>query len=328
MKKIIIGAVLIMVAMGFVLMSIVGSYNSASRIKAASNVDVEAILTSASRKFGIKNDKTELSYNSSARAMATISADSGEVIFSKNMDKQLPMASTTKIFTALAVIENIKDLEQLVTIPAAAVGIEGTSLYLEQGEQLSVKNLLYGLMLRSGNDAAVALAIHTSGSVEKFCQLMKETAIKAGATNSNFKNPHGLDAEGHYTTAYDLAVVSAYALKNQEFKEIVSTKKVTMPWETRTYDRVIMNKNRLLNSLDGCCGVKTGFTKKAGRCYVGASQRNGFTYVSVVLNCGPMFEEVNDMLNLCHNNFNQLALAPLDENVYVEDEMTYLGAVE
>ena len=249
--------------------------------------------------------------STSARAMACVEVSSGRVLYAKNADMRLPMASTTKIVTAIAVIENVPDLDEIIEIHPKSVGIEGTSIYLQRGEELSVRELLLGLMLRSGNDAATALALHVSPSVEAFCEKMKEVSEKAGATNSSYKNPHGLDEEGHFTTARDLALISAYAMTNPIFREIVSTKEAKI--SGREYPRLLQNKNRLLRSLDGCVGVKTGFTKKAGRCYVGARQASGMTVVCAVLNCGPMFEETEEILKQAATEYTMTRLLTADE---------------
>ena len=232
----------------------------------------------------------------SAKGMAVLDADSGRVLYNRNMNERLKMASTTKIVTALTVLKNCKDLDEKFEIDDEAVGVEGTSIYLKSGEILSSRELLYGLMLRSGNDASVALAIHCAGTLEKFAEMMNATATECGAKNSHFVNPHGLDTDGHYTTAYDLALITSKALQNPTFAEIVSTKNIKIS-DGETNIRYLTNKNRLLNSLDGCIGVKTGFTKGAGRCLVSAAKRDGMTIVCVVLNCGPMFEESAQLLN-------------------------------
>ena len=227
--------------------------------------------------------------NCSARGMAVLEMESGRVLYSKNMNEKLKMASTTKIVTAYTVIKHCKNLDEPFKISDKAIGIEGTSIYLKSGEVLTARELLYGLMLRSGNDASVALALHCADSIEAFAEMMNQTALECGAKNSHFVNPHGLDADGHYTTAYDLALITSRALQNKTFAEIVSTKNIKISGgETGT--RYLVNKNRLLNSLDGCVGVKTGFTKGAGRCLVSAVKRGNRTAACVVLNCGPMFE--------------------------------------
>ena len=234
--------------------------------------------------------------SSSAKGMVVIDGQNNRILYSQNPNEQMPMASTTKIVTAITVIENCNNLDEFVTIKKESTLIEGTSIYLKEGEQLTVRELLYGLMLQSGNDSAHVLALHIAGSIEKFATMMEETALKAGANNSSFANPHGLDNKEHYTTAYDLACITAYALKNDEFKEIVSCKKYIIPQRENTTARTLVNKNRLLNSLDGCIGVKTGYTSKAGRCLVSACERDGVTVVCVVLNCQPMFEESADLI--------------------------------
>lgn len=254
----------------------------------------------------------------SAKAMCVLEKDSKRVIYSHNSNQQLPMASTTKVMTAITVIQHCTDLDEIITVNNAAVGVEGTSIYLRKGEEISVKDLLYGLMLRSGNDAATALAYHIGESVEGFAKLMNELALKIGAKNSNFVNPHGLDNKSHYTTAYDLALISAYALNNPIFKEIVSTKSHVIPATNISDKRYLTNKNRLLSSLSGCCGVKTGFTSKAGRCLVSAVERNNTTYVCVVLNCGPMFEESSSLLNSCFENYENKKIIDKNKEIFNE----------
>ena len=240
-------------------------------------------------------------YQTSARAMATIEMTSGRILYSKNAQARVPMASTTKILTAISVIESVKDLDEVVKIHDKAIGVEGTSIYLQKGEKLTVRELLYGLMLRSGNDCSVALAYHVSGGVEDFAKLMNATAKKAGAVNSNFVNPHGLDEEGHLTTAMDLAKISAYAMRNNDFAKIVATKDITISGPE--YKRPLQNKNRLLRSNSQVIGVKTGFTSKAGRCYVGAMQEDNMTVICVVLNCGPMFPESETLMTKALDEF-------------------------
>ncbi|MBP5466653.1 MAG: D-alanyl-D-alanine carboxypeptidase, partial [Clostridia bacterium] len=198
------------------------------------------------------------------------------------------------------------------TVGKNTVGIEGSSIYLEAGEKLTVKDLLYGLMLRSGNDCAETLAVHVSGSIEQFACLMNETAAKIGATNSNFVNPHGLHDDNHYTTAYDLALISCYAVNNPVFKEIVSTQKTVIPFSTRNTKRCLINKNKMLKEFEGSTGIKTGYTKKAGRCLVSSCNRGGMELVSVVLNCGPMFERSKTILQNGFDNYKLYNLAESD----------------
>ena len=251
---------------------------------------------------GVVFNSTKKIYAISATSMITIEADSGRVLYESNSHKPLPMASTTKIITAITVIENC-DINDEVKIDDSAIGVEGSSIYLQYGETLRVIDLLYGLMLQSGNDCAVALAVHTAGSIENFARMMNATAKKAGAENSNFTNPHGLHNDNHYTTAYDLAMISAYAMKNDIFKKIVVTKSYRMPYHGKDYDRVFSNKNKILFNFDGGNGIKTGFTKKAGRCLVASAERNGMMVISVVLNCPSMFEDCAALMEKAFNEY-------------------------
>lgn len=240
---------------------------------------------------------------SSAKAMCVMETSSKRVLDGKNCEIKLPMASTTKIMTAITAIENCNDLDEVFEISPKAVGISGTSVYLRKGEKMSTKDLLYGLMLISGNDAATAIAEHVGGKEKNFVEMMNKTAKKIGTTNSHFDNPHGLDSPSHYTTAYDLALITSYALENQIFRDIVSTTNIKIT-NTDGKVRYLRNKNKLLTSLEGCCGVKTGFTNDAGRCLVSACERDGMTVVCVVLNCGPMFEESREILEQMHARYS------------------------
>ncbi len=238
----------------------------------------------------------------SAKAMCVMEASTGRVLYGKNRHEKLPMASTTKIMTAITAIENCSNLDERFEISPRAVGIPGTSLYLRKGETLSIRELLYGLMLISGNDASFAIGERIGGNVENFIDMMNKTAQKIGALSSHFDNTHGLDSQTHYTTAEDLAKITSYAMQNDTFREIVSTKNTKIvSGEGKT--RYLKNKNRLLNSLNGCNGVKTGFTNDAGRCLVSSAERDGMNLVCVVLNCGPMFEESSQLLEKGFNEF-------------------------
>ncbi len=254
----------------------------------------------------------------SAKGMCVLEQSSKKVLYQKDMDKILANASTTKVVTAITAIQNCKDLDEVITVHNKSIGVEGTSIYLRKGEQMSVRDLLYGLMLRSGNDSAVALAYHIGGTEENFVNMMNELCASIGTKNTHFANPHGLDEAEHYTTAYDLALVTAYALSNPIFAEIVSTKHYTIEATNLSEKRYLTNKNRLLNSLDGCVGVKTGFTSRAGRCLVSAIKRNGITLVCVVLNCGPMFEESVALLNNAYNNYDFSPIVTKNEPIYNE----------
>lgn len=236
---------------------------------------------------------------------------SHRIVYENNARVKKYMASTTKILTAITTIENC-DIEEEVTVTEKSVGIEGSSIYLEVGEKLSVKDLLYGLMLRSGNDCAETLALHVSGSIKDFAELMNKTAKNIGCENSNFVNPHGLHSDNHYTTAYDLALISVYAMRNPVFRQIVSSKSYTIPFTTRNTKRLLINKNKMLKEFDGATGVKTGFTKKAGRCLVSSCKRNGMEFVCVVLNCPSMFERSKELLSCGFNNYTIYKLVESD----------------
>lgn len=219
----------------------------------------------------------------SARAAILIESSSGDVIFEKNSHEKLPMASTTKIMTAIVALEN-GDITKNVTVSEKACGVEGSSIYLTAGEQLTLEDLLYALMLESANDSAAAIACEIAGGIDEFAVLMNETAERIGLTESHFTNPHGLDNEAHYTTAYDLAKLTAYALKNPEFRKIVSTYKHQIPLHGDEGIRVLLNHNKLLKISDNVIGVKTGFTKHSGRCLVSAAERDGVCVIAVTLN--------------------------------------------
>lgn len=220
---------------------------------------------------------------------------SGRILSGENIDKTMPMASTTKILTAIIIIEDC-DLDKVIKIPAEAAGVEGSSVYLKAGEEFTIRELLYGLMLRSGNDCAAALAIEHSGSIMAFAEVMNARAKEIGAVNSHFENPSGLTSEEHYTTAYDLSLIASYALKNDTFAEIVSTKY----FEGRHWK----NKNKMLFNYDGADGVKTGYTVKAGRCLVTSATRGGMRLVCVVLNCPDMYERTASLLDDAFNSFS------------------------
>ena len=254
--------------------------------------------------------KITASADSSAKSMIVIETSQNAIMYEHNAYQKLPMASTTKIMTAIVVLEYCR-LSDIVKVDERAVGIEGSSIYLQKDEELTVEQLLYGLMLQSGNDCAVALAIHTAGSIEEFADMMNEKAGKIGATDSNFVNPNGLDHKDHYTTAYDLAIISSYGLKNEDFAKIVGTKVIEIPWMGRDYNRVVKNKNKILSRFSGGTGVKTGFTKNAGRCLVSSAKRGDMELVCVVLNCGPMFEKSMEYLDMIFNKYHiQIFLEP------------------
>lgn len=230
--------------------------------------------------------------DSSGSSFIVIEKDSGRILIGNNISTRMEPASTTKILTAICVIENC-NIDNYIVIPKVAENTEGSSIYLKCGEKWKIKDLLYGLMLRSGNDAAVALSSIFGGEKE-FAELMNLTAIKCGAYYSHFVNPHGLPDNQHYTTAYDLAMITAYAYKNDEFKNIVATEHYYYDYNSER--RCFVNKNKLLNQFKGANGVKTGYTKRAGRCLVFGAERNGMQLISVVLNEPNMWQKSANLL--------------------------------
>ena len=216
----------------------------------------------------------------SARSAALYEPTTATYIYEKNGDMRLPMASTTKIMTALVALEN-GNPDEVVTVPPEAVGIEGSSLYLREGEKITLGDLLYGLMLRSANDAATAIAVTVGGTQENFVRMMNEKAEELGLSDTHFENPHGLDAETHYTTAKELAALSAAAMENEKFRMLVSTRKKIIGEGDSA--RLIVNHNKMLLLYDGAVGVKTGFTKKSGRCLVSAAERDGVLLIAVTI---------------------------------------------
>lgn len=244
------------------------------------------------------------------KAYAVMEKNSGRILYASNENEKLAMASTTKIITAICVIENNKNLDKVIKIPLEAEGVEGSSIYLRSGEHLSIISLLYGLMLQSGNDAAVALAIETSGSVEKFMELCNNFVKRIGANNTNVITPHGLHHKDHYTTAYDLALISCYAMKNPIFKKIVGTKKIVIPNEYEEDPRLLKNKNKMLTDVDDATGVKTGYTKKAGRCLVSSAEKGKMEVICVVLNCNKMFEISKELLEEAFKEYRVYEIVP------------------
>ena len=231
-----------------------------------------------------------------ARAALLMEAGSGNVIFGQNENAPLPMASTTKIMTALVALEALP-LDTPVKITAASVGVEGSSIYLVEEEVLTLEQLLYALLLESANDAASAIAVAVSGSVEEFARRMNRKADELGLTDTHFVNPHGLDHEDHYTTAYELAVITRAALENETFRTICATERKTIPLHGTEGVRLLLNHNKLLGSYEGCIGVKTGFTKKTGRCLVSAAERDGVTLIAVTLNAPDDWRDHTAMLD-------------------------------
>lgn len=246
----------------------------------------------------------------SARGAVLMEASSGTVIYQRNQDLRLPMASTTKIMTALVAIERLP-LDALITVTEQSVGVEGSSIYLVAGEVLTLEDLLYALMLESANDAAETIAIAVAGSVSAFADLMNQKAASLGLSNTHFVNPHGLDAEDHYTTAAELATLTASALENPDFRRICATKRHVIPLLGTEGARVLVNHNKLLASYDGCIGVKTGYTKKTGRCLVSAAEREGVRLVAVTLGAPDDWRDHTAMLDYGFSLYeNQILCEP------------------
>lgn len=245
-----------------------------------------------------------------------IEQTSRRVLFDENMHVRCYPASTTKILTALVVLQRLP-LEMTITVPKEGAGVEGSSIYLRAGQRITVEDMLYGLMLRSGNDAAQTLAIATAGSVEAFAKMMNATAKECGALESNFVNPHGLHDDMHYTTAYDMALIAAKAYEYEDFRKIVNTKIARIAIDGESV--AIGNKNKLLKQLDGANGVKTGYTKKSGRCLVGGAMQDGMQLISVVMDCPDMWNDTAVMLKSC---FEKYEMVPIDEAIMRSGDKT------
>lgn len=267
----------------------------------------------------LNETKEEQTY---AKGMVVIEAESKRILLQNNCHASFPMASTTKIMTALVALESGKPLDCPFKVDPRCVGIEGTSLYLKKDEEKTLKELLFGLMLPSGNDASVAIACYIAGSEENFVKMMNEKARELGLENTSFSNAHGLDAPNHQTSAFDLAIITAEAMKNETFREIVKTKTTTISGNEEVSKKQLKNMNKLLWEMEECEGVKTGFTDKARRCFVASAKKNGMRLICVLLNCGPMFEEAKRLLNMGFEKYEIYSLldsySPQDE-IYVEN---------
>ena len=251
----------------------------------------------------------------SAKRAYVLDAVSGRVLYERNPHERSLIASTTKIMTALIICEQCNVLDRM-RIPREAVGIEGSSMYLQEGEVLTLQELLYGLMLQSGNDAAVALAIYCGGTVEGFAELMNDKARNLGLYNTHFENPNGLDSPGHYSTARDLAVLAAYAMENPIFRKTVSTKSLMIG------QRYLTNHNKLLWRLEGADGVKTGFTKAAGRILVSSAERNNRRLVAVTIDAP---DDWNDHAALLEEGFSRYAQTQIVAKGQYVDTLEVVG---
>lgn len=250
-----------------------------------------------------------------SRAAVVFDRSSKKAIYNKNMNEKRPMASTTKIMTAIVVIENA-NLNDIVKVSKKAALTGGSSLKLKTNDEVTVENLLYGLMLVSGNDAAVALAEHVGGSIEGFAQMMNEKALNLGLNNTHFVTPHGLDELQHYTTAYELANLADYALENKKFAEIVGTKTYTVM--INNLPRVLSNTNELLGNIEGVYGVKTGFTNGANRCLVSSVKRGELDIICVVLGADTKKDRTRDSIKLIEYAFQNFEIVNINEIVEKE----------
>ncbi len=248
----------------------------------------------------------------SAKSAILIEAISGEEIWSKDADRRMPMASTTKIMTALVALES-GNINRTVSVSKDAVGIEGSSIYLYPEERLTLLDLIYAMMLESANDAAAAIAIEVGGSVEKFAELMNKKAAELELKDTHFTNPHGLDNPEHYTTARELARIASEAYSNEIFREIVSTYKKTIPLNETEGVRLLVNHNKMLKRYDGAVGIKTGFTKKSGRCLVSAAQRNGASFIAVTLSAPDDWNDHQKLLDLAYSLYESRILCTKGE---------------
>lgn len=246
----------------------------------------------------------------SARAAIVIDADTGEIIYGKNESEKLPMASTTKIMSTLIVLEQ-GDLDEEFAVDADSIKVEGSSMGLKEGYKVTLKKLCYGMMLPSGNDAANAAAVRISGSVEKFVKLMNERAEELGLKNTHFVTPSGLDdyTDDHYSTAYDMAILMKTALKNETFREIIGTKKMTVDFGNDNTNYLV-NSNKLWSYCDGIIGGKTGFTDKAKRCLVSACERDDTTLICVTLNAPDDWNDQTSLYNRCFSKYKPVRLEP------------------
>ena len=258
----------------------------------------------------VNQSQEELEINS--RIAIAYDRTSGTTIWGKNENKKTAMASTTKIMTAIVAIEN-SNLNDIVTISAKAAGTGGSRLKIKKGDKVSLNDLLYGLMLVSGNDAAVAIAEHVGGSVEGFSNLMNEKAKELHLDNTHFVTPHGLDNPEHYTTAFELAKIADYALKNETFAKIVGTKNCTIT--INGYPRNLTNTNELLGIMNGVTGVKTGFTNNAGRCLVTSVNRDNFQIITVILQADTKKIRTADSAHLIEYIYNNFELINIEEIV-------------
>lgn len=278
--------------------------------------EISDIITELTSSNSIVQDKI-IEPETNSRACVVIDRKTNTILFGKNENTQRKMASTTKIMTATIIIENC-NLDETIEVSKKAAGTGGSRLGLKTGDKITIRDLLYGLMLCSGNDAAVTLAEHAGGDIKGFSELMNQKALDLGLTNTHFETPHGLDADAHYTTAYELAILSNYALQNKIFSQIVGTTNYTVT--INGYPKTLSNTNELLGTFDGVYGVKTGFTNGANRCLVTACKRNDMDIICVVLGADTKKFRTQDSIKLINYVFNNFKPVNIQELINIEFE--------
>ncbi len=288
------------------------------------------LFTAVILLFGVRYNTAEAIPEIMAQSYIVIDSDSGRIIGSGNPNEKLPIASTTKILTTILAIENIDDVEKKIEVPAACTGIEGSSIYLKPRQKVLIKDLLYGTMLRSGNDAAETLAAYAGrNSEDGFVGMMNEKAAELGAYDSNFVNSHGLNDENHYSTAYDLALISRHAMHNYMFKEISSTEK----YNAQSMNTVFLNKNKVVHQYKYGNGIKIGYTKAAGRCLVASAEKDGTEIIVVVLNDNSWFQDSYKIFDWAFENYKSYQITESGQfagntsdgrPVFISDGFSYL----
>lgn len=293
----------------FILLFVISNFSLCDDLDDNEVIDVDSEIVS------LNSSKNEIkSPDTNSRACVVIDRNTNTILYGKNEKQKRKMASTTKIMTATVIIENF-NLNDTIEVSKKAAGTGGSRLGLKFGDKITINDLLYGLMLRSGNDAAVALAEYAGGSIEGFAKLMNKKASELGLTNTHFETPHGLDSDDHYTTAYELAILSNYALNNPTFAQIVGTKNYTIT--INGYPKQLNNTNELLGNLNGVYGVKTGFTNGANRCLVTACKRNDMDIICVVLGADTKKFRTLDsikLINYVFDNFEPVNIKNLIDN--------------
>lgn len=257
--------------------------------------------------FSFVKISTNATFSIPAAAAVVVNADTGEVLFSQNGDRRLPMASTTKIMTAILLLENA-DLKEEITTTKQMVTVEGSSMGLLEGDKVTYETLLYGMMLPSGNDAATTAAVSLGGTLEGFARLMNKKAAELSMNNTHFVTPSGLDSELHYSTALDMAKLAVYAMKNQKFREAVNTKSIRVEYGNPPYSRVLFGHNKLLENYEWANGIKTGYTSKSGRCLVSSASKNGLNVIAVTLNDSNTVNSHKQLLEYGFSNLTEYVL--------------------